>query len=68
MHKNKHSPSQYEKVETVIVKITKSNKKLKAKDKHLSQAREKLFSDQEIDIKLNIKLAKVPDMHGFLFQ
>ena len=64
MHKNKHSPSQYEKVETVIVKITKSNKKLKAKDKHLS----KLFSDQEIDIKLNIKLAKVPDMHGFLFQ
>ena len=39
-----------------------------AREKHLSRAREKLLSDQGIDIKLNKKLAKAPGMHGFLFQ
>ena len=64
-HKNKHPSSEYD---TVIVKITKSDKKLKTKEKHLSRAKEKLFSDQGIDMRLNMKLAKVPDMYGLLFQ
>ena len=35
-HKNKHPPSEYEKGDTVIVKITKSGKKNKGKGrKHL---------------------------------
>ena len=67
-HKNKHPSSEYDKGDTVIVKITKSDKKLKTKEKHLSRAKEKLFSDQGIDIRLNMKLAKVPDMYGLLFQ
>ena len=67
-HKNRHAPSEYETDDTVIVKITKSDKKLKVKKKHLSRAREKLFSDQGINIRLNMKLAKAPGMHGFLFQ
>ena len=67
-HKNKHAPSEYQTGNTVIVKITKSDKKLKVKKKNLSRARDKLFSDQGIDIRLNMKLAKAPGMHGFLFQ
>ena len=57
-HKNKHSPSEYEKGDTVIVKITKSDKK---------NQRKNICYDQGIDIRLNMKLAKAPDMHGFLF-
>ena len=45
-HKNKHPPSEYEKDDTHIVKLTKSAKKSKAKEKHLLRAREKLFSTQ----------------------
>ena len=32
-HENKHPPSEYEKGDTVIVKITKSDKKIKGKGK-----------------------------------
>ena len=34
-YKNKHPPSEYEKGDTVIVKITKSEKKIKGKGKTL---------------------------------
>ena len=67
-HKNKHPPSEYEKGDTVTVKITKSDKKSKTKEKHLFRAREELFSNQRIEIRLNMKLTKTPGIHGFLFQ
>ena len=46
----------------------KSDKKSMAKEKHFLRARENFFSNQGIDIGLNMKLVKVPGMHGFLFQ
>ena len=67
-HQNKDPPSEYEKGDTVIVKITKSDKKAKAQEKQFLRAREKFFSDQGIDVRLSKKLAKAPGMHGFLFQ
>ena len=67
-YKNKHPPSEYEKGDTVIVKITKSDKKIKGKRKNFLQARKNSFTDQRINIRLNRKSANAPGMHGFPFE
>ena len=67
-HKNNQPPSKYEKGDTVIFKIMKSDKNINGKGKRFLRERENFFSSQGIDIRLNMKLVKVPGIHSFLFQ
>ena len=67
-HKNNQPLSKYEKGGTVIFKIMKSDKNINGKGKRFLRERENFFSSQGIDIRLNMKLVKVPGIHSFLFQ
>ena len=48
-HENKHPSLEYEKGDTVIVKITRNEKKSKGKEIHLLRDRKKFFSNQGMD-------------------
>ena len=67
-HKNNQPPSKYEKGDPVIFKIMKSDKNINGKGKRFLRERENFLSSQGIDIRLNMKLVKVPGIHSFLFQ